>query len=87
MQTIFCVLNDVFIFVVLGVYCIATGSIIATNIPSFAAGMDVWKGARQWALTSPVDKLLMREPEQLGDGILEFTAFKGIFDMGLERVR
>ncbi|XP_053991496.1 diacylglycerol kinase theta-like [Hylaeus volcanicus] len=68
------------------VQLIKSGSIIITNIPSFASGVNVWDNARHWALTCAPDPDVMKTKQKIGDGILEMTTFKGLMSLGLERV-
>lgn len=74
-------------------YLIPAASLIAINIPSFAAGLDIWKSAQRVGLSAlpdgsgvyPLPTSLCR-PQRLGDGILEFITFSSAASMGFERM-
>lgn len=65
-------------------------SLIATNIPSFASGLDLWGTSRNIGVLAvgegSIPQTLIEHEQKLGDGILEFVSFKGPLALGIERV-
>lgn len=68
------------------------GSLIAVNIPSFASGLDIWSRAGRLGLSGPgTDKALdlqelMKAPQLMGDGKIEWVSFSGVTSIGAEQI-
>ncbi|AFZ79366.1 diacylglycerol kinase, putative [Theileria equi strain WA] len=63
-----------------------TVSFIATNIPSFAAGVDCFKGKHLGLsnLSKGESSKLFQASQRMGDGQLEFTCYKAVSHMALD---
>lgn len=63
-------------------------SLIASNIPSFAAGLDLWGRTKNTGVASEKSRKceLLSHEQKLGDGVLEFISFSGAIAFGVERV-
>ncbi|XP_055388942.1 diacylglycerol kinase A-like [Condylostylus longicornis] len=59
-------------------------SLIVSNIPSFAAGLDLWGTTKNIGVKPPPEST--QHQQKLGDGEVEFIAFSGVVAMGIERV-
>lgn len=61
-------------------------SLVASNIPSFAAGLDIWSFAGKPAVigSTPPDNIL--EDQLMGDGQIELVTFPSAAAIGFERV-
>lgn len=64
-----------------------TRSLIASNIHSFAAGLDLWTPASNIGIkvNNTTPKVILTDKQQAGDGKLEFLGFTGVTALGLER--
>lgn len=71
-----------------------SASLIATNIPSFASGLDVWERARRFGIVADTknpneerhQQQVLKAKQVMGDGALEWVVFTGITSLGLENV-
>lgn len=68
------------------------GNVVASNIPSFAGGMDLWGNSRnKMGLTTRTKGGKTRtlkdqfKPQDFGDGVLEFVSFRNQLTMGFEK--
>nr|ASN64456.1 diacylglycerol kinase 1 [Eimeria falciformis] len=67
-----------------------TATLVALNIPSFSGGNDIWAPSKKLAAffsdkpRQKQAKELLKVPQQMGDGKLEFMTFKNIPSMGME---
>eukprot|EP01054_Gregarina_sp_Poly1_P004906 Gregarina_sp_Poly_1__4905@NODE_2601_length_1933_cov_142_215970_g1575_i1_p1_GENE_NODE_2601_length_1933_cov_142_215970_g1575_i1NODE_2601_length_1933_cov_142_215970_g1575_i1_p1_ORF_typecomplete_len197_score28_46DAGK_acc/PF00609_19/2e17_NODE_2601_length_1933_cov_142_215970_g1575_i14841074 len=68
------------------------GSLIAVNIPSFASGLNIWTYASRLGIAGPgLEKApdllkLMKAPQIMGDGKIEWVSFSGVTSMGAEQL-
>ncbi|KAL8275456.1 hypothetical protein Esti_000668 [Eimeria stiedai] len=67
-----------------------TATLVALNIPSFSGGNDIWAPSKKLAMSFP-DKeqqqeaqALLKVPQTMGDGQLEFMTFSSVPSMGIE---
>lgn len=66
-------------------------SLVVSNIPSCASGLDLWGTATSVGVQakpgSPALSSLVEHQQKLGDGVLEFLCINSAVAWGLERVK